>query len=58
LTSVDDSETALAYMEIIPHLLNTVVEALQTNEESGKVALESMVELTNTHPEIFKKMTN
>jgi importin-5 len=57
LTSVDDSETALAYMEIIPHLLNTVVEALQTNEEQGKVALESMVDLTNTHPEIFKNMT-
>ena len=58
LTSVDDSELALQYIEIIPHLLNTVVEALQTNEEQGKMALESMIDLTNTHPEIFKNMTS
>ena len=54
LTSNDDSEIVLSYIEIIPHLLNTVVEALKTNEEQGKQALESMIELTNVHPEIWK----
>lgn len=57
LTSIDDSDLALQYVEIIPHMLNTVVEALQTNEEQGKMAIESMIDLTNTHPEIFKNMT-
>lgn len=54
LTSIDDSELVLSYKDVIPHLLNTVVEALQTNEDQGKQALESMVELTNIHPEIWK----
>jgi hypothetical protein len=34
--------------------LSTVVEALQSNEEQGKLALESMVDLANVHPEIYK----
>lgn len=33
LTSLDDSDMVLTYMEVIPHLLNTVVEALKTNED-------------------------
>ncbi len=55
LTSIDDSDIVLQYTEVIPHLLNTVVEALKTNEESGKQAIESMIELTNAHPEIWKQ---
>lgn len=33
LTSIDDSDIVLSYIEIIPQLLNTVVEALKTNED-------------------------
>lgn len=33
LTSLDDSDMVLTYSEIIPHLLNTVVDALKTNED-------------------------
>ena len=58
LTSVDDSDMALSYVEIIPHLLNTVVDALKEKEEQGRQALESMIDLTNTHPEMFKSTTN
>lgn len=57
-TSIDDSSVVIGYIEIIPLLLNTVVDALKTNEEQGKRALESMIELTNTHPEIWKNNTN
>ena len=35
-------------------MLGTVVEALKVNEDQGKQTIESMVELTNTHPEIWK----
>lgn len=34
--------------------MSTVVEALKADENQGKMALESMVELTNSHPEIWK----
>ena len=58
LTSLDDSDMVLSYMGIVPQLLNTVVEALKENEEQGRQALESMNELTNVHPEIWKNSTN
>ena len=58
LTSIEDSDIVLQFIEVIPQLLSTVVEALKTNEDQGKNALESMVELTNTHPEIWKNTTN
>jgi hypothetical protein len=58
LTSIDDSDMVLGYQGIIPQILNTVVEALKENEEQGRLALESMNELTNVHPEIWKNNTN
>ena len=33
LTSIDDSDIVLSYIEVMPQLLNTVVEALKNNEE-------------------------
>lgn len=35
-----------------------MVEALKESEDQGRLALESMIELTNTCPEIWKKNTN
>ena len=35
-------------------ILNTVVEALKADESQGKLALESMVDLTKTHPQCWK----
>lgn len=58
LTSIDDSDIVLSYIGIIPQILNTVVEALKENEEQGRQALESMIELTNIYPEIWKNSTN
>jgi len=47
----------MTYIGVIPQLLNTVVEALKENEEQGRQTLESMNELTNVHPEIWKNST-
>ena len=58
LTSIDDSDLVLSYMGVMPQLLNTVVEALKENEEQGRQTLESMIELTNVHPEIWKNTTS
>jgi hypothetical protein len=58
LTSIDDQDMVVQYIDIIPHLLNTIVEALKSSEDQGKQALESMIELTNIHPEIWKNSTN
>lgn len=38
----------------MPKILNTVVEALKADETQGKLALESMVDLTRTHPSCWK----
>eukprot|EP00347_Sterkiella_histriomuscorum_P001538 403371652 len=58
LTSIDDSDIVMGYIGVIPQILNTVVEALKEDEGQGKLALESMNELTNVHPEIWKNSTN
>ena len=58
LTSIDDSDIVLSYTEVVPQLLNTVVEALQTNEDQGKLALQSMIDLANIHPELYKNSTS
>ena len=58
LTSIDDSDIVLSYIGVIPQILNTVVEALKEDESQGRLALESMNELTNVHPEIWKNTTN
>lgn len=57
LTSIDDTDIVMQYQSILPQLLSTVVEALKENEEQGRLALESMIELTNTCPEIWKQTT-
>ena len=57
LTGIDDSDVVVQYVGIVPAILNTVVEALQENEDQGRSALESMVELTNACPELWKTNT-
>jgi len=54
LTSIDDTDVVMQYQGVVPQILNTVVEALKENEDQGRLALESMIELTNTCPEIWK----
>jgi phosphoribosyl-dephospho-CoA transferase len=44
----------MGFAAVLPALLGTMTEALKADEDQGKVALESMAELTGTHPEIWK----
>lgn len=55
LTSIDDTDTVMQYQGILPQILSVVVEALKENEDQGRLALESMQELTNSFPEIWKQ---
>lgn len=58
LTSFDDSDLVVQYEEVMPQILSVMVEALKTNEDQGRLALESLQELTNTCPELWKKSTS
>jgi len=58
LTSIDESDQVMRYVEILPQLLATVVEALKANEDQGKAALEALNELTGVHPDIWKSQTS
>lgn len=51
---ITDQDTVMGFAAILPALLGTMTEALKADEDQGKVALESMAELTGTHPEIWK----
>lgn len=57
LTSLDDSDLVMGYQPLIPKILSTVVEALKENETQGRSAIESMIELTNIYPEVWKNHT-
>jgi hypothetical protein len=54
MTSIDDSDVAMTFKPVVPTLLSTVVEALKTDEDQGKMALSSMDELTQVHCELWK----
>lgn len=44
----------MGFASILPLLLDTVVDALKTDEEQGRDALQSLGEFTSTHPEVWK----
>jgi hypothetical protein len=54
VSSIDDQEIVLGFQTMMEPLLDTVVLALNADEEQGRLALESMVELTMAHAEIWK----
>lgn len=51
---IEDQDTVMSFAPVLPTLLNTVVEALQNDEEQGRQALDSLQELTSAHPEVWK----
>ena len=55
LTSLDDTDIVMQFADVVPQILSTMVEALKENEDQGRLALESMIELTNNCPELWKK---
>ena len=55
LYSIEDESIVNNFKSLMEKILNTVVEALKTDETQGKLALESMVDLTKTHPACWKE---
>jgi hypothetical protein len=51
---ISDQDTVMGFTAILPALLGAMTEALKADEDQGRMALESMSELTGTHPEIWK----
>lgn len=54
LFSIEDASIVNNFKALMPKILNTVVDALKADEAQGKLALESMVDLTRTHPSCWK----
>jgi len=54
LYSIEDQSIVNNFNALMKLILNTVVEALKSDEGQGKMALESMVDLTKTHPQCWK----
>lgn len=53
--SIEDEDVLKTFKALMPSILSTVVDALRTDETQGKLALESMVDLTRTHPQCWKE---
>lgn len=54
LFSIEDQTIVNNFKALMPKILNTVVDSLKADETQGKLALESMVDLTKTHPTCWK----
>jgi hypothetical protein len=57
LTSITEEAIVNGFRPLMQPILNIMVEALQADESQGKLALESMVELTKIHPQAWKDTT-
>lgn len=53
LSSIDEEETVLKYKALSEKLLNVVIDVMQKDETQGQASLEFMIELTQTHPDIW-----
>ena len=56
LGSIDEEEAVLKYQDLMDGILDVVIEVLRTDEDKGKASLESMIELTQSHGEIWTKV--
>lgn len=56
LGSIDDEHAVLKYQDLMDGLLDIVIDVLRTDEEQGKASLESLIELTQSHGEIWSKV--
>ncbi|CDW84107.1 importin beta- [Stylonychia lemnae] len=56
LGSIDDESAVLKYQDLMDGILDVVIEVLRSDEDKGKASLESMIELTQSHGEIWTKV--
>jgi len=54
LSSIEDQEVVLKFVSTLDIILLIIVEALKFDEDSGRVGLESLAELTSAHGEVWK----
>lgn len=54
ITSLDDTETVHRMVDVVELCLKTMIEALKEDEDSGKSALESFIDMAEFHPDLFK----
>ena len=57
ISAIDDQDTVMEFAPVLPALLETIVTVLQSDEEQGRQALESLADLTGAHPEVWKSTT-
>lgn len=53
LTSIDDEDIVMKYQGMMESLLDVVISVLQKDETQGQASLESMIELTQLHGEVW-----
>lgn len=58
LSYITDEKFVKKFTSIFPILLTTSVEAIKVDEEAGKVSLESLNDLIETHPKFIKPIIN
>ena len=58
LYSIEDESIVNNFKALMPKILSTVVASLKADETQGKLALESMVDLTKTHPSCWKETSS
>jgi len=56
LGSIDDESTVLKYQDLMDNILDVIIDVLRTDETKGQASLESMIELSQTHGEIWTKV--
>ena len=53
LTSIDDDDIVLKYKGMMEGLLDVVIAVMQQDETQGQASLESMIELTQLHGDVW-----
>jgi hypothetical protein len=58
LSSIDDTDVVLKYKSLTDKLLAVVIDVLKQDEERGRASLEVMIELTQTHGDLWEGQTS
>lgn len=58
LSSIDDTDVVMKYKSLTDKLLAVVIDVLKQDEDRGRASLEVMIELTQTHGDIWEGQTS
>lgn len=53
LSSIDDEAAVLKYQVIMSDIIDVVIDVLKSSEELGRTSLETLIDLTQNHGEIW-----